>query len=50
MLELLLTRPNERKALIQSAKNLHFLVLDELQAPPWVVLVPARAGLGAGLL
>jgi len=30
MLELLLTRPNERKALIQSAKNLRFLVLDEL--------------------
>ena len=30
MLELLLTRPNERKALIESAKNLRFLVLDEL--------------------
>lgn len=30
MLELLLTRPNERKALIGSAKNLRFLVLDEL--------------------
>jgi ATP-dependent helicase YprA (DUF1998 family) len=30
MLELLLTRPSERKALIESAKNLRFLVLDEL--------------------
>lgn len=30
MLELLLTRPNERKALIESAKNLRFLALDEL--------------------
>ena len=32
MLELLLTRPNERKALIESAKNLRFLVLDELRS------------------
>lgn len=30
MLELLLTRPNERKVLIESSKNLRFLVLDEL--------------------
>lgn len=30
MLELMLTRPRERKALISSAKNLSFLVLDEL--------------------
>lgn len=30
MLELMLTRPRERKALITSAKNLSFLVLDEL--------------------
>ena len=32
MLKLLLTRPNERKALIESAKNLRFLVLDELRS------------------
>lgn len=30
MLELMLTRPRERKALIASAENLSFLVLDEL--------------------
>lgn len=30
MLELMLTRPRERKALISSAENLSFLVLDEL--------------------
>jgi hypothetical protein len=55
MLELLLTRPNERKALIESAKNLRFLALDELHtyrgrqgADVAMLIRRLRAAIGAG--